>query len=132
MGVVDFAQWAVPPLEVRLGGVTYMVPPPSVARARHLLALAAQSEIFLGLVKAEMPQDLQDVVDSLKDEPLADVTLTPEIHKKMVENGLPAMTIDRVAYYALHYWARGKPRADALAALFWSPVTPEEAPPGEA
>jgi hypothetical protein len=39
----------------------------------------------------------------------------------MVANKVPAATIDRVTYYAVFYWARGKEYADTLAKLLWMP-----------
>lgn len=131
MGTVDFSEWVVQDLVIPLGGRTYRVPPPSVGRARTILALAVQSEIFLGLVKAEMPKDLQDAVNEVMDAPLGEITLGPDVYAQLIEDGHPAQTIDRMAYYAMHYWARGKARADALATLMWGTPKEDDAP-GEA
>ena len=42
-------------------------------------------------------------------------------YAEMSDAGVPAVTIDRMAYYAVFFWARGKEYADGLAALLWTP-----------
>jgi hypothetical protein len=38
----------------------------------------------------------------------------------MVAAGVHPQTIDRMAYYCVFYWARGKEYADAIAVLLWA------------
>lgn len=128
MATVDFSSWAVPDLKVTLGGKRYAVRPPSVDEARVLVALCAQSEVSLGLATGPLDADLADVIDQVADKHIGDLSLTPEVHAEMLADGVAQMTVDRIAYYAVHYWVRGKARADALATLLWSP---REAEPDE-
>lgn len=116
---VDFTSWLTPSLVIPLGGRTYTVPPPSVAAARNILACAVRSELSLGLVTGTLDDELTAVLADLADVPLGDITLTVDVHAQMVADGLPASDIDRAAYYALHFWARGKERADWLAEHLW-------------
>lgn len=118
---VDFTDWAVPDLVIPLGGHTYTVRPPSVARAPHVLACAVRAEHTIGLAHGPIPPDMQATLDALDATPLADVTLGADVHAQMVADGHPPLTIDRVAYYAMLYWARGRAQADAIATLMWSP-----------
>ena len=129
MTSVDFSAWAAPGLDLTLGGRTYTVAPPSVARGRQITALAVRAELAIGLVRGEMPTGLAEVIEQIATEPLGVVTLGSGVYEQMVADALPALDIDRAAYYALHYWARGKAQADWLADLMWG-ERPEQA--GEA
>lgn len=127
---VDFTDWAVPDLVLTLGGRTYNVPPPSVDRARLVLACAVRAEVALGLAKGTVPPELIAVLEGLDDTPLGVVTLGQDVYDTLIADGHPPITIERMAYYALHYWARGQGRADAVALALWTPTktAQDEAP----
>ena len=127
MGSVDFAEWVEPSLDVTIGGGQYSCPPPSVAKARIIVALAVLAEHRLGLAPGDPDPEIVALIDAQTDS-LSVVTLGQPVYDRMVADGLTQMTIDRVGYYALHYWARGKAQADWLAAAMWAP----DAEPGEA
>jgi hypothetical protein len=120
MPSVDFAAWVEPNLDVTLGGRDYSIPPPSVDKAKIIVALTVVSEHNLGLVKGDPDPEVVAIVDAQTD-PLAVVTLGRDIYDRMVADGVTQITIDRVGYYAMHYFARGKAQADWLAAAMWSP-----------
>lgn len=114
----DFASWAVPDLVIPLGGREYTVRPPSVATMGKLLACAVRGEVNLGIVDGEIPDEIQDILDTIgQDEHPA----LGDAYKQMVDDGLHPLTIDRMAYYAVFFWARGKDYADSLATLLWMP-----------
>lgn len=120
---VDFSAWAVPPLPLALGGRTYVVHPPSVEAARILLACAVRAEVNLGLVKGPISADIQAVLDTIK--PGDHPALGTEVYGQMVADGIHPESIDRMAYYAVLYWARGKNYADIIARLLWTPSEAE-------
>jgi len=120
MPSVDFAAWVEPNLDVTLGGRDYSVPPPNVAKAKIIVALTVVSEHNLGLIKGDPDPEVVAIVDAQTDS-LSMVTLGRDIYDRMVADGVTQITIDRVGYYALHYFARGKSQADWLAAAMWSP-----------
>lgn len=114
----DFASWAVPDLVIPLGGRDYTVRPPSVDDAGKLLACAVRGEVNLGIAEGPIPDEVQAILD----------TITPnehpalgDVYQQMVNDGVNPTTIDRFAYYAVFYWARGQEYADTLAALLWTP-----------
>jgi len=121
MPTVDFSQWAAADLVLPLGGRTYVVRPPSVDQARLIIALAIRSEISLHLSKGPVPSEVQAILEQLDvvGTPLADITLGSAVHEELRENGVPLETITRMSYYALHFWARGQARADAIAKALW-------------
>ena len=125
MSAVDFGDWAIPDLELTLGGRTYTVSPPSVDDGKVILAAAARGEVNLGIVKGDLPDEVARVLERVKsgEHP----ALGTAVHAQMVADGLPQATIDRVTYYAVFYWARGREYADRLAALLWAPRQTEEA-----
>ncbi|WP_104084248.1 hypothetical protein [Cryobacterium sp. Y11] len=125
MGAIDFGEWVAPDLKLELDGRTYTVRPPTVEAAKMILAAAVRGEVNLGLVKDEIPAEIQAMLDSIGDEHPA----LGDAHAAMVADKVSAATIDRVAYYAVFYWARGKEYADTLAALLWTPrkLTPSTA-----
>lgn len=131
MGAVDFAEWAAPGLELAFGGRTYVVQPPSVRASRQILAAAVRGEVALGLVKGPVPQEVQEVLDTIGDEHPG---LGGDVYEQMVADGVPQASIDRMAYYAVFYWARGREYATTLARLLWStdglPGGDEPAPKG--
>lgn len=115
----DFASWAVPDLIIPLRGRTYTVRPPSVDDMGKLLACAVRGEVnLLRSVAGPIPDEVQEVLDSIgPDEHPA----LGEVYHQMVADGVHPVTIDRMAYYAVFYWARGKEYADTIAAVLWSP-----------
>lgn len=116
MGAVDFAEWAAPGLELTWGGRTYMVPPPTVRGMRQVLAAAVRGEINLGLVSGPTPPEVVEVLDTIgTDEHPA---LGP-VFQQLADDGVPAVTIDRMSYYAAFYWARGREYADVVARWLW-------------
>ena len=117
MGAIDFGEWVAPDLKLELGGHAYTVRPPTVEAAKMILAAAVRGEVNLGLVKGEIPEEVQAMLDSIGDEHPA----LGDAYAAMVTDKVPAATIDRVAYYAVFYWARGKEYADTLAKLLWLP-----------
>lgn len=116
-GAVDFAAWARPDLELTLGGRTYSVRPPSVETAATIVACAVRGELNLGIVRGEMPPELQELLDAI--EPGEHPALGETYHR-LAEDGVDQVTIDRMAYYAVFYWARSKEYADWIAELLWT------------
>lgn len=123
MSAVDFGEWAaVDGLTLTLGGRTYTAPPPSVRAMRQVLAAAVRAEVNLGLVKGEIPDEVQAVLDDISaDEHPA---LGP-VYGQLADAGTPQVVVDRMAYYAVFYWARGRAYADELARALWAPATTE-------
>lgn len=132
MTAADFASWAVPDLVLTLGERDYTVPPPSVDDMGKLLACAVRGEVKLGIVKGPIPDDVQGVLDTIRtDEHPA---LGQATYERVVADGVHPTTIDRMAYYSVFFWARGKEYADQLAVLLWGreeaePADPEEPAP---
>jgi len=123
MPAVDFEEWAaVDGLTLTLGGSAYTVPPPSVRAMRQVLAAAVRAEVRLGLVHGEVPPEVQSVLDDLG--PDEHPALGP-VYDQLAAAGAPQVVVDRMAYYAVFYWARGKAYADALAKLLWTPAATE-------
>lgn len=119
MPAVDFGEWAsVDGLVLTLGGRTYTVPPPSVRAMRQVLAAAVRAEVNLGLVKGEIPAEVQDVLDDIG--PGEHPGLGP-VYDQLDADGAPQAVVDRMTYYAVFYWARGKAFADGLATILWTP-----------
>jgi hypothetical protein len=124
MGAVDFSEWVAPDLTLTLGDRTYTVRPPSVEAAKHILAAAVRGEVNLGLVKGEVPAEVQAILDSIQP---GEHPALGDAYAAMVADGVPERTIDRMAYYAVFYWARGREYADTLAKLLWLPRDVEAA-----
>lgn len=130
MSAVDFESWAAPDLVLTLGERTYSVRPPSVEDAKKVIAAAVRAEVNLGIVKGEIPEAVQRVLTTIgpDDHP----ALGADTYRQLADDGIPAATIDRMAYYAVFYWARGKEYADRLAMLMWTPLDTDFAGTGEA
>lgn len=125
MTAADFASWAVPDLVITLGERDYTVPPPSVGDMGKLLACAVRAEVNLGIVKGPISDDVQAVLDTIRaDEHPA---LGSATYEQMVADGVHPTTIDRMAYYSVFFWARGKEYADRLAVLLWGREQAERA-----
>ncbi len=116
-GAVDFDSWARPDLDLTLGGRTFPVRPPSVETGKLLLALAVRGELNLGIVRGEMPDELQELIDAIEpgEHPALGAT-----YDQLQAAGVDQVTIDRMAYYAVFYWAKGKEYADWIAELLFS------------
>lgn len=129
----DFKAWAqqdlVMTLPTALGDRDFRVRPPSVADAGKLLACAVRGEVNLGLFPGnEIPEEVQAVLDTI--EPTEHPALGAT-YDEMVKAGLSPVTIDRVAYYATFYWARGEEYADTLARLLFTPRVTDDLFPAE-
>lgn len=122
MAAIDFAEWVAPDLSLTVGGRTYRVRPPTVAEARVIVALMIRTEERLGLVPAgaARPEGLDEALDQVGQRPLGEVTLGRAVHRALMEDDVPAATVDRMSYYAMVFWARGRDRADAIARVLWS------------
>ncbi len=127
MSAVDFGEWAAPDLVLRNlgadsegnGGRTFVVRPPSVNAMTKVMALAVRGEVELRMVTAtEVPAPVQEIIDSIgpDEHPALGATFD-----EMRAADIADATVNRAAYYAIFYWARGKEYADALARLLWSP-----------
>lgn len=124
MAAVSFGEWAaVKGLELTLGGRTYTAPPPSVRATTQILAAAVRAEINLGLVQGDVPPEVQAVLDDIQ--PGEHPGLGPA-YDELAADGVPQVVVDRMAYYAVFYWARGKAYADSLATLLWTPRDVED------
>lgn len=125
MTAVDFGEWAaVDGLRLTLGGRTYTVRPPSVRAMRQVLAAAVRAEVNLGLVKGEIPPEVQAVLDDIKP---GEHPALGDAHAQLEADDVPQAVVDRMTYYAVFYWARGKAYADALANVLWAPRDAEGA-----
>ena len=119
MPAVDFGEWAaVGGLELTLGGRTYTVRPPSVRAMRQVLAAAVRAEVNLGLVLGEIPAEVQAVLDDMKPD---EHPALGSVYDELAADEVPQAVVDRMAYYAVFYWARGKAYADSLATILWTP-----------
>src|SRR5690349_20709643 len=116
MSAVDFGSWAAPSLILTLGDRTYEVRPPSVEGAKQLLAAAVSGEVKLGLVKGPIPDDVQAVLDTILP---GEHPALGDAYDWMLADGIDEPTLNRMAYYAVFFRARGKEYADTLAALLW-------------
>ena len=128
MSAKDFGAWAIPQLRLELGGKVYMVDPPSVAAGGKLLASAARGEAALSGVNV-VPEEVQAVLATI--EPGEHPALGAAVHAQLVADGVHQATIDRMAYYATFYWARGEEYADAIAKLLWAPRVASDEGSGE-
>ena len=93
-------------------------------------AAAVRAEVNLGLVQGEIPVEIQSVLDTIgpDDHP----ALGPVFHELKETRGVSRVTLDRMAYYAVFYWARGKEYADTIAQILWTPRDVGEQEAGEA
>jgi len=116
-GPASFDAWARPDLVLPLGGRTYPVRPPSVETGKTLMACAVRAEINLGIVRGELSAELKALIDAIK--PGEHPALGDTYHQ-LEAAGVDQVTIDRMAYYAVFYWAKGQEYADWIAELLWS------------
>lgn len=117
MTAADFESWAVPDLVLKLGERDYTVTPPSTEDLGKLLACAVRAELHLGIVKGTIPEGVQAVLDAIG--PEEHPALGSATHAQMVADGVHPETIDRMAYYSIFFWTRGKEYADRIAVLLW-------------
>ena len=123
MSAVDFEAWAVGPLKLSMQGKTYVVPVPDTERAKYILAAAARGEVNLGLKAGPLPPEVEAVLASMPDD--EHPGLGREVWQQMVADAILPEVRDRMAYYAVFYWARGKLFADWVATILWSPGAEE-------
>ncbi|WP_091232643.1 hypothetical protein [Microbacterium sp. 3J1] len=121
----DFASWAVPDLVIPLGDREYIIPPPSVDDMGKLIACAVRGEVKLGIVDGPIPDQVQAVLDTIS--PDEHPALGEATYAQMVADGVHPTTIDRMAYYSVFFWTRGKDYADGLAVLLWGREESERA-----
>jgi hypothetical protein len=126
VSAVDFAAWAEPNLVLTLGGHTFTVRPPSVDDSAKVIALAVRGEVNLGIAEGPMPAELQAIIDTI--EPGEHPALG-DAYDAMWEAGISPVSIDRMAYYAIFYWARGGAYADWIAAALFTPRQIDESAP---
>lgn len=130
MSAVDFEQWAAPDLILPFRGRTYTVRPPSVGMMPKVLAAAVRGEVNLGIVKGPIPDAVQRILDSI--EPGEHPSLG-DVYDQLVADGIDPVTIDRIAYFAVFYWARGQAYAESIAEQLWAPrITSEDVEVDEA
>lgn len=128
MSVVDFEAWAVPDLILPFRGRTYAVPPPDVDRAKMILAAAVRAEVNLGIKEGPVPAEIERVLDTIG---TTHPALTPAVYEQMAADGVPLLTIDRMSYYAVFYWARSAEYAATIATLLWQRDAIEAASPAD-
>lgn len=129
----DFKAWAqqdlvIPDLDTPLGVRTFRVRPPSVDDAGKLLACAVRGEVNLGLVEGPIPDDVQAVLDSIQP---GEHPALGDTYQELVDAKLSPVTIDRLGYYAVFYWARGEEYADTLARILFTPRVTDDLFPEE-
>lgn len=124
----DFKSWAEPDLVIPLGGRDFIVRPPSVGNMGKLLACAVRGEVKLGLAEGPIPDEVQQVLDTIEPD---EHPALGDTYQEMVDAGLHPVTIDRFAYYAVFYWARGEEYADSLARVLFTPRVTDDLFPGE-
>jgi len=117
VGAVDFSEGAAPALELTFGGRTYEVQPPTVEGSKQLIAAAVRAEVNLGLVKGEIPPAVLEVLSTIGP---GEHPALGEAYALLAADGVPQQSIDRMAYYATFYWARGKEYADSLATILFT------------
>jgi hypothetical protein len=117
MGAIDFGEWVAPDLELTLGGHTYKIRPPSVEAMKQVLAAGVLGEVKLGLVQGDVPDEVQKILDTIGNKHPA----LGSAYEQMVADEIDHVSIDRMAVYAVFYWARGKEYADSLAKIMWLP-----------
>lgn len=116
MGFSDFDEWAEEPWHLELGGVTYVVTPPSVKAYGQLLAAAVAGEVNVGLVAGPLPEEVQRVLETVGDDHPA---LGNDVYQQMVDNGVSHATINKASVYGVYYWTRGQAYADRMAVFLW-------------
>lgn len=125
--VTDFTDWAVGDLVLTLDGREYRSRPPSVEQGKLLIAMAIQLEIQLGLVKGDLPEDLDELIQAAGTTPFAEVSLGVDVRDALLADGVNPETIRRMGTYGIFYWVRGKERADLLAEAMWRKEAEEAA-----
>lgn len=117
--------WLAKPLPLPYGETTYLVPPPTKeagAKLAALNALGAQAHsAAVGTCatcgrsgEVELPEETRDLLAAIKDEALGDIALTPDVHARMLADGVPEVDIDRMALYSMYFWTLGEAAADRI------------------
>ncbi|WP_295035404.1 hypothetical protein [uncultured Microbacterium sp.] len=114
----DFKAWAQPDLVIPFRGRDFIVAPPSVDDSAKLLACAVRAEVAFGLAEGPIPDEVHAVLDTISPD---EHPALGSVYNEMVAAGLSPVTIDRMAVYAIFYWARGEEYADKLATVLWTP-----------
>src|SRR5690606_8893748 len=83
-----------------------------------VLACAVRGEVNLNVVPGPIPDEVQAVLDTIKPD---EHPALGDAYQEMVDAGLSPVTIDRLGYYAVFYWARGEEYADRLARILFTP-----------
>jgi hypothetical protein len=128
MRMSTFDEFAEPDLVLHLHGVVYRCPPPSVADSATIIALHIRARVQLGLDDGPVDQKVIDLIEEkASSTPLAALTLSQKVYDELVAAGESPMTINRMGYYGILYWARGAEYADWLAVAMWDPKAEEAA-----
>jgi hypothetical protein len=134
----DLTQYLDPDLEIPYNGKTYLVPPPSKDVGLKLAAINAMGvSVYAAALdecptcgrkgSPEVPADTLALLESMKDQDIAELALGPHTHAQMVTDGVPAPHIDRFGMYALYYWTLGEETADQIFAAQHGGGAPGEA-----
>lgn len=123
MSALDFEAWAIPDLLLSWKGKEYRVPPPTVERAKQVLAAAVRGEVNLGLVPGPVPEQIAGVLAEIGD---SHPGLGEAAYSQMVADDVPSYVIDRYSYHAVFHWARGADYAAFISTLLWAPREPAE------
>jgi hypothetical protein len=117
----SFDEFAEPSLVLHLHGATYVCPPPNVGNSAVVIALHVRARVQLGLDEGPVDQKLLDLIDKEAGAvPLAVLTLGQTVYDQLLAAGESAMTINRMGYYGILYWARGEEYADGMARAMWA------------
>ncbi|WP_263120859.1 hypothetical protein [Cellulomonas sp. RIT-PI-Y] len=125
MALKDLTPYLDPDLEIPYNGATYLVPPPSKDVGLKLAAINAVGVAAYAAAleecptcgrkgSPEVPADTLALLESMKDQDIAELALGPQAHARMVADGVPAPHIDRFGMYALYYWTLGEETADQI------------------
>jgi len=135
MAHVNFDRWAMPGLDLTMGGKTYTVPAPHGERLNLAIPAFASVEAFRsGLSKAAVTQETLDVIACI-DEPFEEVMLGSSAYAEMQSDGMHPEVISRMALYSMWKWAspHGDQIADLMAQYNWgNKGDGSSAEPGEA
>lgn len=125
MAKKDLQSYFRPNLELPVGDVTYSVPPPTREVGLKMTAVAAfgMAQVTAGrgmcptcgrTGEAEMSDDIRDLLKSMEDMSVAELTLTPTVVAQMEKDGVPEDAQDMMGQYALYFWIYGEATADAM------------------
>lgn len=123
----DLTDYFAPSLELTWRERVFVVDPPSKDTGLKLAAINAMGvgAYLASLDKCptcgrsgapELPAETIELVESLGNVDIADLSLGEATHAEMVEAGVPGPHIDTMAMYALYYWTLGEHAADQIMA----------------